>query len=168
MVSIPEGYVLLGMRNTFHFSSMAFTIGMRRWGNEVTPPVSPRHSRVYRFCLTMGKKMESIRDQRKEKTAPILATFLKPNLRCLQLDCDRCHDSHCLVLLPGIDCDCTHNLSFQEFPENMFSLHKVHQQKCPLGGSLGHKCQTGSAKLMLCSLPHCSKIQRFQCGKIGT
>lgn len=58
-------------------------------------------------------------------------------------------------------------ISFQEFTENIFSLHKV-QQKYPLGGSLGQKCQTGSVKLMLCSLPCLSKIQLISnVGKLG-
>lgn len=70
------------------------------------------------------KKIESTRKRRKDKKkiTPILANFfgraggvdlLKAEPKGIYSKSDECHDSHCLVTLPGTDSDYIDNLSFQ-------------------------------------------------------
>lgn len=62
------------------------------------------------------------KEERQKKITPILANFfgrvggvdlLKAEPKGIYSKSDECHDSHCLVTLPGTDSDYMDNLSFQ-------------------------------------------------------
>lgn len=169
--------VFLGMRNT-----MAFTISLklRRQGNKVTLPcLSPSRLRFWSLSYHEKKKQKAQGKggKTKKKITPILANFfgraggvdlLKAEPKGIYSKSDECHDSHCLVTLPGTDSDYIDNLSFQGISRKSVLYVKFISRNVLWERVQIRSVKLAEKKLMLCSLPCLSKIQlTSNVGKLG-
>lgn len=164
--------VFLGMRNT-----MAFTIGLklRRQGNKVTLPcLSPSRLRFWSLSYHEKKKQKAQGKggKTKKKSHQYWQTFLGERGELiflkLNLKADECHDSHCLVTLPGTDSDYMDNLSFQGISRKSVLYVKFISRNVLWETVQIRSVKLAEKKLMLCSLPCLSKIQlTSSVGKLG-